>query len=315
MDALLASAVFALVFIPLLVLMTGRREESEEAQERHRRMRPDEPADELVILRPRRQRTEGAGAWLWRLDVFRTLEENMWQAGIYTPVGDLVLIIVLLFAAGVGVGEFFWHDTLWALGAGAALGAIPVLYVRIRRQRRLKAFARQLPYALDLIKSPLEAGHSFQRALQVLVGEFSDPLGGEFRTVLEQTRIGLPLPRALEEMLRRVPEKDLRLLVVAVKVQNEVGSSLAQIVGRLSELVRARQRLQQQVRALTAQARIGGMLVALLPIFVLFAFSLMDPHYTRTLFHDPAGIKMVKAAVAMDLVALVIVRRMMKVSY
>lgn len=316
MDALLASAVFALVFVPLLVFLTGRRVEVDEASLRQRRMQAGAPdLDEDLILRPRRQHPSGVGSWFSALDVSRILEENMWQAGIYMQVGDMMLIMALLFIAGVGAGEFFWHDKLWALGAGVVLGALPVMYVRIRRHRRLKAFTRQLPFALDLVKSSLEAGHSLQRALQVLVGEFGDPLGGEFRTVLEQTRIGLPLSRSLEEMLQRVPETDLRLLVVAVKVQSEVGSSLAQIVGRLSELVRARQRLQLQIRALTAQARIGGMLVGLLPIFVLFAFSMMEPSYTATLFHDPAGIKLMKTAVVLDLLAIVIIRRLMKVSY
>ncbi len=271
--------------------------------------------EDVTIVKPRRQRSEGLGSWASRLDVFRLLEENMWQAGIYTRVGDMMLVIVLLFAAGTGVVAFLWHDILWALGAGVALGAIPVVYIRVRRNRRTKAFARQLPYALDLIKSSLEAGHSLHRALQVLVGEFGDPLGGEFRTVLEQTRIGLPLPRALEEMLRRVPEADLRLLIVAVKIQSEVGSSLAQIVGRLAELVRARQRLQLQVRALTAQARIGGWLVALMPIFVLTAFSFMEPNYTNMLFHDPAGFDLLKTALVLDLVAFFLVRRLMKVDY
>ena len=111
-------------------------------------------------------------------------------------------------------------------------------------------FRLQLPFALDLIKSSLEAGHSLNRSLQLVVQEFGDPLGSEFRTVLEQTRIGLPLPRALEDMLKRVPEEDLRLLVVAVNVQTEVGSSLAAIVGRLSEIVRMRQRLKLQNQSL-----------------------------------------------------------------
>lgn len=316
MNFLIASAIFALVFVALLGFLTSRNLESDEAQLRTRRMRPANQVDEdVTIVKPRRQRSEGLGSWASRLDVFRLLEENMWQAGIYTRVGDMMLVIVLLFVAGAGVVAFLWHDMLGALGAGVALGAIPVVYIRVRRNRRTKAFARQLPYALDLIKSSLEAGHSLHRALQVLVGEFSDPLGGEFRTVLEQTRIGLPLPRALEEMLRRVPEADLRLLIVAVKIQSEVGSSLAQIVGRLAELVRARQRLQLQVRALTAQARIGGWLVALMPIFVLTAFSLMEPNYTKMLFHDPAGFDLLKTALALDVVAFFLVRRLMKVDY
>jgi tight adherence protein B len=124
------------------------------------------------------------------------------------------------------------------------LGALPLVHIRIRRERRLKAFVRQLPPAHDLIKSSLEAGHSLLRGLQVVVDEFPDPIGSEFRAVIEQSRLGLLLPRAMEEMLKRVPMEDLQLLVVAIKVQSEVGSSLAQIIGRLSEIVRTRQRLE-----------------------------------------------------------------------
>jgi len=190
-----------------------------------------------------------------------------------------------------------------------------VIYIRIRRRRRLKAFAMQLPYALDLLKSSLEAGHSLMRGMQVVVQEFGDPLGSEFRTVLEQTRIGLPLPRALEDMLNRVPEDDLRLLVVAVKVQSEVGSSLAHIIERLSEIVRTRQRLQAQIMALTAQSRLSGMIVGLLPVVMLAAFSVLQPSYTYTLFHDPTGIKLVKMAVGLDVLAFLIIRRLLRANY
>jgi tight adherence protein B len=192
---------------------------------------------------------------------------------------------------------------------------LPLLYIRFRRKRRLKAFGTQLPFALDLIKGSLEAGHSLPRALQVLIGEFADPLGGEFRTVLEQTRIGLPLGRALEDMLQRVPEDDLKLLVVAVKVQTEIGSSLAAIIGRLSEIVRIRQRLRMQIRALTAQSRMGGIVVGMLPAIVLCAFSVIQPGYTDTLFHDPTGQMILKAAFVMDMLALITIRRLIKVEY
>jgi len=101
------------------------------------------------------------------------------------------------------------------------MASLPIIYIRVRRQRRLKAFAKQLPYALDLIKSSLEAGHTLLRGLQVVVSEFSEPISIEFRSAIEQSRLGLPLPRALEEMLKRVPQDDLRLLVVAVRVQSK----------------------------------------------------------------------------------------------
>jgi tight adherence protein B len=252
---------------------------------------------------------------LYRMNLLRKLEEAMWQAGMYMRVGDILLIIVLAFGAGLFGGNLFFHDIWFGVITGLVTGVMPLLYIQFMKKRRLKAFAAQLPFALDLIKSSLEAGHSLQRALQVLVSEFADPLGGEFRTVLEQNRIGLPLPRALEDMLKRVPEDDLRLLVVAVRVQTEVGSSLAQIVGRLSEIVRIRQRLRMQIRALTAQSRMGGMVVGILPIIVLTIFSVVQPGYTDKLFHDPTGQKILKFAIGSDLLALITIRRLLKVDY
>jgi tight adherence protein B len=315
MDFLLASGIFALVFAGVLIFTSSRGTEVEQQREVARRL--TRPPDEIEINVMRKQRPEEGtllGA-LYKINLMRTLEEAMWQAGMYMRVADILLIIVLLFGAGLFGGNIMFHDMWFALGTGLVMGAVPLLYIQFRKKRRLKAFANQLPFALDLIKSSLEAGHSLQRALQVLVSEFADPLGSEFRTVLEQNRIGLPLPRALEDMLKRVPEDDLRLLVVAVRVQTEVGSSLAQIVGRLSEIVRIRQRLRLQIRALTAQSRFGGLVVGCLPVVVLCIFSLIQPGYTNQLFHDPTGQKILKFAVGSDLLALITIRRLLRVNF
>jgi tight adherence protein B len=315
MDFLMASGIFALVFVGVLVFTSSRGTEVEQSREVARRL--TRPADELEIDVMRKQRPQEGVllAAVYRLNLLRKLEEAMWQAGMYMRVGDILLIIVLMFGAGLFGGNMVFHGMWFGFITGAVMGALPLLYIQFRKTRRLKAFGAQLPFALDLIKSSLEAGHSLQRALQVLVSEFADPLGSEFRTVLEQNRIGLPLPRALEDMLKRVPEDDLRLLVVAVRVQTEVGSSLAQIVGRLSEIVRIRQRLRLQIRALTAQSRFGGLVVGCLPIVVLCIFSLIQPGYTNQLFHDPTGQKILKFAIGSDLLALITIRRLLKVDF
>lgn len=253
--------------------------------------------------------------WLYRFDLTRRLEENLWQAGIYTPATDVLLLMLLMLGAGVAIGGAIWRDSEMAIAVGGGFAALPIVYIRDRRRRRLKAFRRQLPLALDLIKSALEAGHSLSRGLEVVVQEFQDPIATEFRSVIEQSRLGLPLARGMEEMLGRVPVEDLRLLVVAVRVQSEVGSSLAQIIGRLSEIVRTRQRLQAQIHALTAQSRLSGWIVGLLPILVLAVLSVVQPDYTRIFFHDPAGLMILKAMLTMDLLALVIIRQLLKVKF
>lgn len=315
MDFLMASGIFAIVFVGVLIFSSSRGTEVEQQREVARRLtRPPEEID-IDVMRKRRPEEGVLLAGLYQLNLLRKLEEMMWQAGMYMRVGDIMLVIVLMFGAGLFGGNLFFHDIWFALGTAVIIAALPLAYIQVRRTRRLKAFALQLPFALDLIKSSLEAGHSLQRAVQVLVSEFADPLGGEFRTVLEQNRIGLPLPRALEDMLKRVPEEDLRLFVVAVRVQTEVGSSLAQIVGRLSEIVRIRQRLRMQIKALTAQSRLGGLVVGLLPIVVLCIFSLIQPNYTHQLFYDPTGIKILKFAVGSDALAIIAIRRLLRVNY
>jgi tight adherence protein B len=324
MDLMIASGVFALVISVMLVLLTGKGDASARAADLLEDVTraPTDTAGEGLMRtggRPRRARATNRREELlevfYRFNLLHRLEESMWQAGLYLRVSEMLLIIVLMFGGGFALSKMFLHDTLISLVAGVVMGILPVLYIRFRRKRRIREFVIQLPFALDLIKSSLEAGHSLLRGLQVLVQEFADPLGGEFRTVLEQARLGMPLTRALDEMLKRMPEEDLRLLVVAIKVQSEVGSSLGQIIGRLSEIVRTRQRLQQQIRTMTAQSRMSGMVVGLLPAIVLGIFSLVQPGYARVLFYDPSGISALKLAIGLDLMAFFVIRRILKVDF
>ena len=252
---------------------------------------------------------------LARINLFQKLEEYMWQAGLYLRPSEVLLVIGLLFGAGTAAGVAWLGDAVLGSGLGLALAIAPLLYIRSRRNRRLKMFAQQLPEVLDLLKASLEAGHSLIRGLQAVVDEFPDPIAGEIRMALEQTRIGLPLAEALEEMLKRVPEESLRFLLVAVRVQSDVGSSLAHVVGRLSETLRNRQKVQMQIRALTSQSRMGGMVVAFLPVLVLAAFSVVQPRYVQMLFYDPIGLKMLKTAIFLDAMAFITMRRMLRMDY
>lgn len=315
---ILAAVVFASVFGLLLVFVTGRGGQTDRDNLLERQMAyrsRTEPAP--AIMREKRSRLKSGKLFvaLYALRPLKLLERILCQAGLYIRVSDILLMMVLLFGGGAAAGNLLWNDFLLSVASGLVLASIPILYVLTVRRSRLKSFSLQLPYALDLLRSALEAGHSLLRAMQVVTDEFTDPLGSEFRTVVEQTRIGMPLAQAMEEMVARVPQDDLRLLVIAVKVQAEVGSSLAQIIARLSDLVRTRQRIQGQIQALTAQSRMSGMVVGILPIIMIVAFSFLQPNYTHTLFHDPLGIKIVKTAIVLDVIAFFIIRRMLKLKY
>jgi tight adherence protein B len=324
MDLLIAIGIFGLMVALATVLMNGGQNDSKRAAdllEDVTRANVDKIGEGLIRTGGRQTRRRASNRQeelldvIYRINFLNRLEEQMWQAGLYMRVSEMLLLIVMMFGAGFSLGEFILHDLLMTLAIAFGMSALPLFYIRFRRKRRMREFTLQLPSALDLIKSSIEAGHSLLRGMQVLVQEFAEPLGGEFRTVLEQSRLGMPLTRALEEMLKRVPDDDLRLLVVAIKVQSEVGSSLAQIIGRLCEIVRTRQRLQQQIRTMTAQSRMSGLVVGLLPAAVLAIFSLVQPGYAQVLFYDHTGILALKLAIGLDLLALFTIRKILRVDF
>ena len=140
-----------------------------------------------------------------------------------------------------------------------------------------------------------------------------EPMATELRLAIEQMRYGASLPDALESMFKRVPEESLGFFVAAVRIQAQVGSSLAEILDRVADAIRARQRLQQQLKTLTAQSRMSGLIVGALPFIMLALFTLIRPQYMELLFYDPIGVRMLEAAIILDLLAFFIMHRMVRI--
>jgi tight adherence protein B len=317
MELIATTSVFVLTLISGIVLATGWTVKRGRADALYQRLNPA-PGDASGSFTKNQRVLPPKGslfAFLYHSRIGQRLENNLRQADLYLSFSEVTLMMVLLFLCGEAVGNLIFESALFAFGTGGVLAVLPLAYIQFGKLRRLKAFNRQLPFALDLLKSSLEAGHSLARGLQVLVHEFEAPLASEFRSALDLTRIGMPLVRALEEMWKRIPDPDLSLMITAVNVQSQAGSSLAPILGRLSELVRARQRLRLRVKTLTAQARLSGFIIGLLPVAVLFAFHIIRPSYVDVLFHDPTGQKILKTAIGLDFIALVIINRILKVEY
>ena len=318
MDTLLAIGVFLVVFAAINFWVRDRwilGSDKKDVQKRLGSMSSSEKDEGISILRESKPEEGDVFFALFPTSLLQSLQRAIWQAGMTMRVTELMLMVASATCIGLGVGTYLIGGHVIPITCGAGAGALPLAYLRFKRQRRLKAFNQQLPHVLDLIKSSLEAGHSLQRALQVVVTEFGDPIGSELRIVTEQARIGLPIQRALENMTERIPDEDLGLLTIAVTVQSEVGSSLAQIIGRLSELVRVRQRLHLQIRAMTSQSRLSGIIVGLLPVIVLAMFSLIRPGYFTDIVRDPTGMLILKAALFLDFIALCSIRHLLKVRY
>ena len=174
------------------------------------------------------------------------------------------------------------------LPLGTALAILgfysPRLFVSITQKRRLKAFSGQLADTLMLMSNSLRAGYSLLQAMEAVSREGAEPTASEFGRVVREVGLGLSPEEGLLNLYRRMPSDDLDLMVTAINVQHEVGGNLAKIFDTLAETIRERRRIQGEIQTLTAQQRIGGNVIAGLPIVLAGGLSLVTPNYLTPMF-------------------------------
>jgi tight adherence protein B len=191
--------------------------------------------------------------------------------------------------------------------------ALPTLYVRWKKNRRLNLFEELLPEAIDLVGRALRAGHPLSSGFKMAADDGPEPVASEFRRVFEEQRFGLPLQDSLLGMADRVNIVDVRILVTAILIQREVGGNLAEILDNLAAVVRARFTIRRQIRVYTAQGRMTGYLLALLP-FMLFALLYMiNPEYMAVLFTDPIGKILVGVALVLQMAGFFWIRKIVNI--
>jgi tight adherence protein B len=212
-------------------------------------------------------------------------------------------------------------STLFTRNIGAQLLGIfvglvcPYYYLKALEARRLVTFIRQIPDALSLMSSAIRSGFSFQRAMMLVAEELPDPIAEEFRRVNNETSVGLQTDTALLRMGTRVPSYDLQLVITAIIIQQQTGGNLSEIIDKISETIRERIRIEGEVAALTAEGKISGAILIVLPIGLAVAVSLANPSYIQPLFTDPLGNMIVLIAVCMQVLGVIIIKRMLVLDY
>jgi tight adherence protein B len=202
----------------------------------------------------------------------------------------------------------------WGFAAGAGLGfAAPFVVLRIKRRRRLNAFEEQFPEALDLIARALKAGHAFATGLKMVADETDEPVGPEFRKTFDEQNFGLPLKDALDNLTQRIPLLDVRFFATAVMIQRETGGNLSEILENLAHVVRERFKILRQVRVYTAHGRLTGYVLLALPAFLGVALMFINPEHMNLLFREKLGQQMLMAAIVMQIVGYVWIKKVIKI--
>lgn len=221
-------------------------------------------------------------------------------------------LLLLAVLGGLLVGLILWSP-LGAL-AGAAGGVLlGLILMNVAIQRRQKAFANQLGDMLTMVSNALRAGFSFMQAIEMVAREMDDPIGGEFGEVIRANRLGTPLDKALEQMSQRVNSTDFYLVVTAVLIQRQVGGNLSQILDTISETVAERIRMRREVKALTAQGRASGAVLAALPLGLAGILSIVNPGYLQPLITEDLGQMAVVGAIILEIIGFWVINRIVNI--
>jgi len=217
---------------------------------------------------------------------FEPIKNRISKADAKLRVVEYMILVVFSAVIGAVVGYFLPQTNSIVLAiVGLLVGArVPRIYIGVMANRRMRAFDNQLSDTLNLWVNALRSGYSVLQAMEAIATELPPPVSVEFERVVQEVRLGLSVSQALDNMYRRVPSEDLDLVITAVNIQRDVGGNLAEILDTISFTIRERVRIKGEIRTLTAQGRISGWIISLLPVILGFILYLINPEYVSQLW-------------------------------
>ncbi|MFC4785180.1 type II secretion system F family protein [Nocardioides sp. MAHUQ-72] len=223
------------------------------------------------------------------------LTQRLNAAGITFTAAEWILLTAGIAVASGLLGFVLGGGVLLviALVAGAVL---PLVYLKLKHSRRIAAFAAQLPETLTLMSGGLSAGLSMAQAVDTVVQEGHEPMAGELRRALVEHRLGIGLEETLEGVAERMASEDFGWVVMAIRIQREVGGNLAEILNTVADTLRERQYLRRQVRTLSAEGRLSAWMLGCLPVLMFLYMLVANREYVEPLYTQPIGISMLALA-------------------
>lgn len=241
------------------------------------------------------------------------LQVKLNKARILIRAEELVGLSVVCGLAALLLGWVLVNSFPAGLACGVAGYVLPVMVVEQRRRNRLYLLNQQLPDALDIIANGLRAGFSFTQAINVLVQEMDPPIADEFARMLRKNQMGKPMADVLQELARNSDSDDFEMMVTALLIQRQVGGNLAEILDNVAHTIRERVRIKGEIKTLTAQGRFTAVVISLLPPGVMLMIFAMNPGYMKLLFTEPLGLIMFGTAVFLQLLGIMVLRRIINI--
>lgn len=251
--------------------------------------------------------------FLSRLKFVRKLDLMLERGNIDMTTG--MFLLCSLGAAGVTffLASLIGQATIMCLIFAIVALFCPYLYVQFVIWKRLRKFLEQMPDGLDMISQSLQAGLGLTQSMVFVAKEMPDPLGTEFSVFIEEVNLGLPLTDALKKFEERINLPEVRLFNTALMVQREVGGSLAELLTKLSNIIRDRFRIERLIKSLTAQNRISAWTVCSVPPFLAVFMFMREPKMMNDMLQNPVGRGLLLAALVLEIVGILVFRKIIKI--
>jgi tight adherence protein B len=317
---LIITVVFVAVFALLALLLVGvskpktsRQTEATLTAVLGRRRKDGKAAVPDVRKENRLSAIPWLHSLLARMNFSIDLRHVLMQADLSWTTGKLMLMTVAAWILSGYLVGLKTQSPVVSLIASLAAAAAPLAYVLLKRRSRLRRILYQLPDALDLMVSALRAGHSMANALGVTSKEAPEPIGRELRLCFEEQNFGINLRTAMDNLLERVPLQDLRIAATAMLINKESGGNLAEVLDKTGHVIRDRFRLEQQIRVHTAQGRLTGVVLISLPAIMALILYTTNRPYLELLFTRSMGHRMMAGAAVMNVIGLLIIRKIVNI--
>lgn len=284
---------FLLTMAILGPLMSEVSKDRRRLRQRIRTLTEDAEGKRIMLLRERYLRElSPLEKRLSEMPGMDALQLMIDQAGSNHLPHRLVLLSLALALAGGCLGLLLGLG-LVSLPLAAVVGSLVILWLRRKRSRRLDHFEDQLPDALTIASRAMRAGLPFSESLKLVSQEMKDPVALEFGIVYTEISYGGDARNAMLGLLQRVPSVNVMALVTSIMIQRDTGGNLAELLDKLSGLVRQRFRFERTVRTLSAESRLTAMILSMLPFIMIGLISLVNPTFMPVLLTDPTGQQLV----------------------
>ncbi len=223
----------------------------------------------------------------------------------------LIWLLALIFPGGLAL--LFFGNIPLALILAVVGMILPHLLISRAKRRRIMKFNTQIGDALVVMSNSLRAGFSFLQSMEMVSKEMQPPIADEFGRTLREMNLGTPTEEAMLNLVGRIESDDLDLVVTAVLIQRQVGGNLAEVLDNISHTIRERVRIKNEIKTLTAQGRLSGIIIALLPIGVALFLSIINPDYLSKIFTTGAGLSLLIGGVISQLIGIVVIRKIVDI--